>query len=267
MGLRSERKTILNYKSVYENTKYVYGKNSFRLSGRIEEWSYVEIISRIFYKKLEKLLYGNEVTNSMYESSIKKILAENGLLNDTLFDVIKKKEFQYEALNTMLIKIFDFVYFNVKKKLPYTNKLSIITNSVSELLENTYKYSEKDYIITAGIVRDEYPLVIKLENRYSDITNPEIKVRLDKLKEGIDEINQYKDPNEAFLEIMKKRTQSENHEESRLGFAKMRSDTGCTVDFFMGSKHFGKDGITIVAKFPIEMVSKDKILDTIESSI
>ncbi|HBD94328.1 MAG: hypothetical protein A2015_00210 [Spirochaetes bacterium GWF1_31_7] len=273
MGMKAERKHILNYKFVYDNTKITNGKSSFRLKGKIEEWGHIEILSRIFYKKLERLLYGNEITDIMYESSIKKVLDENDLLEDTFFNVIKKKEYQFEALNTMLIKIFDFVYFNVKKKLPYTKELSLIANAISELLENTFKYTNRDFSLTAGFFSGEYPLIIKLENNYADRNSKETTDQIEKLQAGIKEINQFEDPDEAYLEVMKNRieTGEENlngeKESSRLGFAKMRADTKANITFSPTSKLYGESGITITLSIPIEISSADEMLKIIRTSL
>lgn len=270
MGMKAERKNILNYKFVYDNTKITNGKNSFRLSGKIEEWGHVETIARIFYKKLERLLYGNEITDIMYESSIKKVLEENDLLEDSLFNVIKKKDYQFEALNTMLIKIFDFVYFNVKKKLPYTRELSLTATAVSELLENTFKYSNGEYAVTAGFIESDYPLVIKIENNYDDFNSEEVQSKLEKLRKSIDEINQYDDPDQAYLEIMKKRIESNedsDREGSRLGFVKMRADTKCRISYAGESKFFEGTGITVTLKIPLKVVPGNEILKIIRESL
>lgn len=272
MGLKAERKHILDYKYVYDNTKITNGHNSFRMSGKIENWNHIETIARIFYKKMERLLYGNETTEIMYESSIKKVLDENGLLETTLFNVIKQKEYQIEAINTMLIKVFDFVYFNVKKKLPYTKELSLYANAINELLENTFKYTSGEYAVTAGIFDGDYPLVIKMENNYSSKDSQDTKEALSKLKNGISEVNVFENPDEAYLEIMKKRvidseTDGDEAGSSRLGFAKIRADTRGKITFSNDSKFFGTTGITIHLNIPIKLESKENILNIIKASI
>ena len=275
MGLKQERKSILNYKSVYNSIQFSTGKNTFRLTGKILEWSHIEIIARIFYKKFERLLYGDEITDTMYETSIKKVLYDNKMLDDTLFTVLKKKEFQYEAMNIMLIKIFDFVYFNIKNKLPYTKILSLTSATVSELLENTFKYTNGEYVITAGIMENKaFPVVIKLENRYDDITAPEVQASIKKLKEGIEEVNAFTNPDEAYLHVMQNRLAMESEmgdndtkKSSRLGFAKMRADTKGMIKFLDSSKAFGNNGISILVEIPLKFSPKEELQRIIRESV
>lgn len=273
MGIRAERGHVFNYTSVYENTKFYYGGNSFRLAGKIGKWEEIEILARIFYKKLEKLLYGPDVTEVMYYSSIQQVLKENNLLDATLLEVIKKKDYQIEVLNTMIMKIFDFVYFNVKKHLPYTKQLSLIANAVSELLENTFKYTSKEYSVTAGLLDGEEPLMIKIENRYDDFYAENTLKNIANLKKGIEEIAIFESPEQAYLEVMRARLENSINEgcgeekASRLGFAKIIADTHAKITFSEGSKQFGANGVTLLLKLPICLVAKEEILNIIDRSL
>jgi len=272
MGLRTERKNILKYKKVYEKLKIIYGKQSFRISGNVESWSDIEIIVRAFYKNLEKLLYTKETFEYLYGETIKKVLDENGLGTISLFDAIKLKDFSFEALNSLLMKVFDFTYFAVRKKLPYTPSLSAISGALSELLENTFKYTGGDFSITAGLTESETPLVINLENNYESRDDEETKKNLENLERGIQEVNEYEDPEHAYLEVMKLRAQNPEEAEdgspiSRLGFAKIRADIKAKVYYLPESKFFGTSGITLRIFIPVELRKDEEVKELIDIAL
>jgi hypothetical protein len=167
MGIRAERQQIFNYSDVYKNISFSTTDNSFSFSGELKEWENVEITSRIFYKKLEALLYGNEIRAKMYDDFIVKMLSSQKSQDASILDLIKKHDYSIESLHSFFMEVFDFVYFSVKKQLPYTKHLSLISNAVSELLENTFKYSSRKYYITVTLDKEgEYPLNIFIENAY-----------------------------------------------------------------------------------------------------
>lgn len=265
MGIRIERQKNLKFKKVYEGIKFHMSKKAFRMSGKLNEWNEVELVSRIFYKKLEKLLYTPKLLNEIHSRTIKKLLTKNNLQDKTIYDIIKDKDFQIEAVNVFILKIFDFVYYTAKKKLPYTANLSLISNAISELLENTFKYSSGKFYITAGIFEErEKSLVIQIENTYDEIDD-KVEKGLRKLRKGIEEVNRYDEPSKAFVEIMKERVLNSNtnssssQKESRLGFAKMRVDTNATIQFHRRSKHYGEKGITITLLIPLKLLPKNEM--------
>lgn len=272
MGIKVERQKLLNYKEIYHSLKFTHSENAVRISGKINAWNDIEPIVRIFYKKLERLLYTPAITDLMYEKAIKTILKQNNLLDKNLYDIIKQKGYQIEAINILLIKVFDFVYFTIKKKLPYTKKLSLITNAISELLENTYKYTDGKFCITAGITKPDSPLLIKIENYYDDKTDETTKKNLTALENGIKEVAAYDDPQQVLLEVMKNRMENENSDsgstegESRLGFAKMRSDTGAQIRFSNSSGFFKEHGVSIFLLVPIEKVEVSELESIINNA-
>ncbi|MCG8573104.1 MAG: hypothetical protein MJB14_23470 [Spirochaetes bacterium] len=260
MGVRAERLKYLKYKKVYDSLQFRIGKKSFRLSGKLNEWQDVELVSRIFYKRLEMLLYTPEITSKIYEYPIHELLRKNDLLDKNMLDIIRSKGYQLEAINIFVIKIFDFVYYTLKKKLPYTNQLSLITNAISELLENIYKYSSREFCITVGKTDSKYSLVVKIENNYQE-KNEQVQQNILKLKKGIKEVEKYDDPNVAFAEIMKDRVlqNNPNSKESRLGFAKIRVDTNAKIVLQNHSHCYGDNGITINLFTPFEFVPAEQI--------
>ena len=265
MGVRREREKIYRYQEIYNSLKFFHGKNVFKFYGKIDNWEEIEIISRIFYKKLEELLYGRDLINLIYEKSLKRILEKNNLLNKTLFDIIKDRKYHLEAINILIMKIFDYIYYNIKRDLPYIKTLSQISNSLSELLENTYKYTSGEFCITTGLKADhKYPLIIKIENSYNNVDNV-VKSNLESLQKSIDEINAFEDPNQAFMHMIKARINEEDNEDkkqSRLGFAKIRIDTNAYMKLLLNSSHFGEKGITIILSIPIKVYSKKEIIES-----
>ncbi len=274
MGIRVERQQIFNYSDVYKNISFSNKENSFSFSGQLKEWENVEITSRIFYKKLEALLYGEEVRVKIYDDFIMKMLTSLNQKDDTILDLIKKHDYSIESLHSFFMEVFDFVYFSVKKQLPYTKHLSLISNAVSELLENTFKYSSRKYCITAVLDKnDDYPLNIYIENTYDSDDIDKINENIEALRHGIEEINSYGTPEEAYFEIMKNRLENsidENGEAvktSRLGLAKISADTRSKISLEDKSEHFGEKGITIKVSIPLELYSREYFNEIIETSL
>jgi hypothetical protein len=158
------------------------------------------------------------------------------------------------------MRLFDYVYHNIKKHLPYVRKLSTISGSISELLENTFKYSNGEFCLTAGIKENEYPLIIKIENKYN-MKDENVMKNLEKLKEIIDEMEMNEDPNAAVLEVMKKRlTEYETDKNaSRLGFAKIKMATQALFKLSLSSNTFKEDGISITLFIPLEIYPIDEL--------
>ena len=265
MGIKREREKIYNYRNIYNSLSFFHGKDVFKLSGKLQNWDDIEVITRIFYKKLEELLYSKEKLDHIYEISLKRILSKNGLTDKTLFEVIKDKKYHLEAINILLMRIFDYIYYNVKKNLPYLKILSQVSSSMSELFENTYKYTSGDFHITAGLKSGSHPLIIKIENNYNNLDD-KVKNDLLNLQKGIDEINKYTDPNEAFMNAVRMRIEEENEDskQSRLGFAKIRIDTNAKMKLTMNSNTFGEKGITITLAIPIEIIDKEILVKKID---
>ncbi|MCH5150492.1 MAG: hypothetical protein J1G30_07480 [Spirochaetales bacterium] len=274
MGIRVERQQIFNYSDVYKNISFSNGENSFSFLGQLNEWENVEITSRIFYKKLEALLYGEEVRAKMYDSFIVNMLTYRNQKDDTILDLVKKHDYSIESLHSFFMEMFDFVYFSVKKQLPYTKHLSLISNAVSELLENTFKYSSRKYCITAVLDKNsDYPLNIYIENTYDNDDIGKINENVKALRLGIEEVNSYSTPEEAYFEIMKNRLENsvdENGEDvktSRLGLAKISADTKSRISLEENSEHFGEKGITIKVSIPLELYSREYFNEIIETSL
>ncbi|HOJ63041.1 MAG TPA: hypothetical protein PLE45_01355 [Spirochaetota bacterium] len=265
MGVRREREKIYRYQEIYNSLKFFHGKNVFKFYGKTTNWEEIEIISRIFYKKLEELLYGRELIDLIHEKSLKRILEKNNLLDKTFFDVIKERKYHLEAVNILVMHVFDYIYYHIKRELPYIKVLSQISNSVSELLENTYKYTSGEFCITTCLKPDQKnPLIIKIENSYNNFDN-EVKSNLEALQRAIDEINSFEDPNQAFMNAIKTKFNEEDNEEkkqSRLGFAKIRIDTNASIKLTLNSTHFGEKGITIVLAIPIKVYSRGEIIES-----
>lgn len=265
MGVRREREKIYRYQEIYNSLKFFYGKNVFKFYGKTANWEEIEVISRIFYKKLEELLYGRDLINIIYEKSLKRILEKNNLLDKTFFEVIKERKYHLEAMNILIMRIFDYIYYNIKRDLPYIKVLSQISNSVSELLENTYKYSSGEFCITIGLKPEhKNSLIIRIENSYDNFDSV-VKSNLEALQRAIDEINSFEDPNQAFMNAIKTRINEDDNEEkkqSRLGFAKIRIDTNANIKFHLNSTHFGEKGITIILAIPIKIYSRDEIIES-----
>ncbi len=265
MGVRREREKIYKYQEIYNSLKFFYGKNVFKFYGKIDNWEEIEIISRIFYKKLEELLYGRDLINLIYEKSLKRILEKNNLLNKTLLEVIKERKYHLESMNILIMRIFDYIYYNIKRDLPYIKVLSQISNSVSELLENTYKYTSGEFCITTGLKPEhKNPLIIKIENSYNAHDNI-VKDNLEALQKAIDEINSFEDPNQAFMNAIKSKINEEDNEDrkqSRLGFAKIRIDTNASIKLLLNSTHFGEKGITVTLAIPIKVYSRGEIIES-----
>jgi hypothetical protein len=268
MGIKNEREKFYKYKEVYNSLKFFYEKKSFRIHGKINEKDEIEVIARIFYKKIEEFLYSKEILEDIYESTIKKVLKMNNLLNKTLFDILKEKKFHFEAINILIIRIFDYVYYTIRKNMPYTKKLRVISKTIVELLENTYKYSARDFCITTCLENGEYPLVIKIDNRY-DKDNEKMKKNIMKLQDMLEEINSFDDSNESFINVMKKRIDigNENNKDSYLGLAKIRMMTGGSIRLSMDPNIFGENGITLVISIPIEIYSEKEIIDRFQNLI
>jgi hypothetical protein len=261
MGVRREREKVYRYKNVYNSLNFYYGKKVFRIKGKISSWEEIEVVSRIFYEKLEQLLYTKEINSQIFEKSIEKVLKINQLYDKSFFEVLKEKNFHMESINILVMRIFDYVYHNIKKNLPYAKKLSIISGSISELLENTFKYSDGEFCITCGIKKGKFPLIIKIENKYNR-SDENVIENLNKLQEGIEEVSKYEDPNEAFLQIMKQRLEDDYKEDkkhSRLGFAKIRMDTQAKITLSMISNTFADQGITITVSVPMEIFSDEEV--------
>lgn len=266
MGVKVERQRLLHFKSFRESLELIEDKNNFKMIGKLEEWKNTEYASRIFYKKLEGLLYGNKLIYDMYEKAIKKILDERNLTDMTIFDMLKTYQFKNEKVDLLIMEIFDFVYFNVKKKLPYLTFLSNTSGAVSELFENIYKYSGREFCLTTVLSDSEFPLKITFENNY-ELMDEGVKQNLKKLQEGIDEINRYEDPKQAYIEVMKNRmieAVKEDSTGSRLGYAKIRAETNGKISLDLNSEFFGESGITIVLKIPLTITPKENITKTIE---
>lgn len=274
MGIRAERQQIFNYSDVYKNISFSGTENSFSFTGELKEWENVEITSRIFYKKLEALLYGKEIRAKMYDDFIIKMLTSLNQKEDSILDVIKRHDYSIESLHSFFMEVFDFVYFSVKKQLPYTKHLSLISNAISELLENTFKYSSRKYHITAILDKEgDYPLNIFIENVYEGDDTEKISENIQALRRGIDEVNSYSTPEEAYFEIMKNRLENsvdENGEAvktSRLGLAKISADTRSRISLETTSKHLGGNGITIKVSIPLELYSPEYFNEIIEDSL
>lgn len=265
MGVKREREKIYRYQEIYNSLKFFYGRNVFKFYGKIDNWEEIEIISRIFYKKLEELLYGKDIINLIYEKSLRKILEKNNLGEKTLFEVIRERKYHLEAMNILIMRIFDYIYYNIKRNLPYIKVLSQISNSISELLENTYKYTSHEFCITTGLKPEHNnPLIIRIENSYNP-DDKNLKSNLEALQKAIDEINSFEDPNQAFMNAIKSKINEEDNEEkkqSRLGFAKIRIDTNAVIKLLLTSSHFGEKGITIILAIPIKIYSKREILES-----
>jgi hypothetical protein len=266
MGIRNEREKFYKYKEVYNLLTFSYGKNVFRIQGKIYDKEDIEVISRIFYKKLEEFLYSKEFLSRIYEDTIKKVLEMNNLLNKSLFDILKERKFHFEAVNILIIRIYDYVYYTIRRNMPYTKKLRVISKAMTELLENTYKFTDGEFCITVGLKKSKLPLLIKIENKY-DKNDIKAKKNLIRLQEGIDEVNYFDDPNESFLNITKKRIEieNENKNESRLGFAKIRMYTGGNINLSMLSNVYGEDGVTLTLYIPIELFSEKEIMSKFEN--
>ena len=116
MGIRAERQQIFNYSDVYKNISFSSTENSFSFTGELKEWENVEITSRIFYKKLEALLYGKEIRAKMYDDFIIKMLTSLNQKEDSILDVIKRHDYSIESLHSFFMEVFDFVYFST---IPY----------------------------------------------------------------------------------------------------------------------------------------------------
>ena len=274
MGIRAERQQIFNYSEIYKNISFSKTENSFSFSGQLKAWENVEITSRIFYKKLEALLYGDEIRAKMNDDFIIKMLTATNQKDYTILDLIKKHDYSIESLHSFFMEVLDYVYFSVKKQLPYTKHLSLISNAVSELLENTFKYSSRKYYITAVLDKDsEYSLNIFVENAYDDDDVEKINENIEALRRGIEEVNSYKTPEEAYFEIMKNRLENsldENGEAvktSRLGLAKICADTRSRISLETKSAHLGANGITIKVSIPLELYSKEYFTGIIEESL
>ena len=274
MGIRAERQQIFNYSEIYKNISFSKTENSFSFSGQLKAWENVEITSRIFYKKLEALLYGDEIRAKMNDDFIIKMLTATNQKDYTILDLIKKHDYSIESLHSFFMEVLDYVYFSVKKQLPYTKHLSLISNAVSELLENTFKYSSRKYYITATLDKEgEYPLNIFIENAYDGDDIEKINENIQALRRGIEEVNSYKTPEEAYFEIMKNRLENsldENGEAvktSRLGLAKICADTRSRISLETKSAHLGANGITIKVSIPLELYSKEYFTGIIEESL
>ena len=120
MGIRAERQQIFNYSEIYKNISFSKTENSFSFSGQLKAWENVEITSRIFYKKLEALLYGDEIRAKMNDDFIIKMLTATNQKDYTILDLIKKHDYSIESLHSFFMEVLDYVYFSVKKQLPYT---------------------------------------------------------------------------------------------------------------------------------------------------
>lgn len=274
MGIRAERQQIFNYSEIYKNISFSKTENSFSFSGQLKAWENVEITSRIFYKKLEALLYGDEIRAKMNDDFIIKMLTATNQKDYTILDLIKKHDYSIESLHSFFMEVLDYVYFSVKKQLPYTKHLSLISNAVSELLENTFKYSSRKYYITVTLDKEgEYPLNIFIENAYDGDDVEKINENIQALRRGIDEVNSYATPEEAYFEIMKNRLENsldENGEAvktSRLGLAKISADTRSRISLETKSEHLGNNGITIKVSVPLELYSKEYFNEIIEESL
>jgi hypothetical protein len=266
VGIKRERDQVYNFQNIYNSLKFYYGKDVVRIVGTLENWNEIEIICRIFYKKLEELLYSKEICSLIYEKSVKKVFYKNNMLNKTFFEVLKEKNFHLDAMKILLMKIDDFVYHNVRKYLPYSKELSLITNSVNELLENVAKYSSGDFCMTCGLKDGKYPLVIKLENAY-DRHDKSVKQNLENLADDMKEVNKYEDPSFAMLSMLKRSVKydTEEKKESRLGLAKIRVDTGANLRLILDSDYFGKNGLSVILGIPLQLYSKKQIISQFKS--
>ncbi len=265
MGVKRERDRIYRYKDIYNSITFFHGEGIVKFCGKIEKWENIEIISRIFYKKLEELLYTKKGLNYIYEKSLTKIMEKNNLSDKNILDIFREKKFHLESMNILIMKIFDYIYYNIKTNLPYVKTLSMVTGAVSELLENTFKYASGEFSITAGLRSGKYPLVIKIENGY-DYLDDKVKTDLLNLQKGIDEINSKEDPEEAFATAVKDRVENESEDckHSRLGFAKIRMDTNAKMKLALSSSHFGEKGITLTIAIPIRVHKIEDILEKVD---
>lgn len=268
MGVRIEREQLFNFRSVYEALKIKASKNSFVISGNIENWDEIEVICRIYYKQLEELLYTKELRNKIYEISLKKSLEKNKTFNKTFFEIIKDHDFNIEEMKVVLMKLDDEVYYNVRKKLPYIQNLTLISNAINELLENTKKYSSGEFVLTTSLNSDDYPLHIYIENKYNSMDQM-TKNRIQSLADDINQINSFEDPSKAILNMLRERAQVQfdpkEKRASRFGFSKIHLETGSKFSFKNKSDKYGSKGITLGLQLPIKLVDKKELEKKVDS--
>lgn len=268
MGIRDEKKDLYKYARVYRSLKIESRRNNVTMMGKINDWEETGILSRIFYKLLEELLYSRDIERVIYERAVKKKLKKHNLLDKSLFDVLYSKKFNFERMKILLMSIDDYVYFHVKKFLPYIRDLSLVTSAANELLENTIKYSSGDFYLTAQISDDQnYPLLLSIENRYKTM-NGRVTNNLNKLKEDIEDVNNMNNSPEALHTFIRKlgaqQYEKEIREEFGFGLAKIRFETGALFSLVEKSEYFGENGITLSLKIPITLLSKDELLDKVK---
>jgi hypothetical protein len=263
MGIKSQKEKFNHFKTVNNSLKFSYGEDTFRITGKIKQREDIEALSRIFYKKFEELLYSKIFLNKIYEHAVKKVLKMNKIYNKSFFDVLKSREFNFEAINILIIKIFDYVYYTVRKKLPYSKKLGAISKTINELLENTFLYSTGDFSVTSGIMKEYPQIIIKYENKY-DKSDEKMNRNIEKLKLVVNEVNSIELSNDAIMNI-NKRIEHEN--DPYPGLLKIKMHTGTKISFSNNSSHFGNDGITLTFILPMELYTEKEIYNEFNNLI
>ena len=267
MGIKNQKEKFNNYKNIYNSLNFYYGKDTFRISGTINFKEDIEALARIFYKKFEELLYSKKFLSRMYEQAVMKVLKLNRIHNKKFIDILKDREFNYEAINILVIKIFDYVYYAIRKKLPYSRKLGIISKSLNELLENTFLYSSGDFCLTAGLKKEERLILIKYENNYEK-KDVEMKKNIEKLKLVINEVNSIELSNDAVDDsVFNSEKEGQNGNETYPGLLKIKFHTGCRINFAETSSFFGENGITLNLSIPFKPYAEKEILSIFEKLI
>lgn len=267
MGIRTEKKRIYEFSEMEQQLNEEWGNSFFRLSGELDSWSDIELVSRIFYKRLEKLLYGEELLLKIYEAPVAKAIKERGLDKKDLEGIFKLQDYSLVKINTLIMQVFDAVYHSTIKHLPYTSALSRVSNAVSELLENVYKYADKRFSVKVEKQDGDFPIFVRVENDFEKI-DQRAKDCINELTRIVHKVMNFDDHQIAYTETIKERAmRNDDDGAAQLGIARIRGENNCRIELEQRAEYYNQNALSILLSFPLKIYSEYEIKRIVEESL